>query len=55
MNKCGAKGAEELKHMIVRHNKLKTLKFNFLENYVGDQGAIHIAEGIKALKNVEDL
>ena len=57
VNKCGVQGhpsinyflgAEDLKHLLVRHNKLKSLKFNFLENYVGDVGAKYIAEGIRA-------
>jgi hypothetical protein len=48
VNKCGPLGAEEFKHLLIRHNKLRVLKFNFLENYVQDQGAAHIAEGIKA-------
>lgn len=55
VNKCGLAGAEDLKHLLVRHNKLKSLKFNFLENYVGDIGAKHIADGIRAQKNLEEL
>ncbi len=41
-------GADDLKNLLVRHNKLKVLKFNFHENYVGDSGAYDIAEGIRA-------
>jgi hypothetical protein len=36
-------GAEDLKHLLIRHNNLKVLRFNYLENYVGDLGATHIA------------
>jgi hypothetical protein len=53
INKCGPRGnlinynifpgAEDLKHLLIRHNDLKVLRFNFLENYVGDLGASHIA------------
>jgi len=46
VNKCGAKGAEELKKLLFKHDKLRSLKLNYLENYVGDAGANFIADGI---------
>lgn len=46
VNKCGMNGAELLKKVLFKHDKLKSLKINFLENYVGDAGATFIAEGI---------
>lgn len=46
VNKCGARGAETLKSVLFKHDKLKSLKINFLENYIGDAGATFIAEGI---------
>lgn len=48
VNKCGPKGAELLKSLLFRHDKLKKLKINYLENYVTDAGATFIAEGIKS-------
>lgn len=47
VNKCGAKGAELLKNVLYKHNKLKSLKINYLENYIGDAGVTFIAEGIQ--------
>ena len=47
INKCGLPGAELLKKTLFKHDKLKTLKINFLENYIGDAGATFIAEGIQ--------
>lgn len=46
VNKCGMNGAELLKKVLFKHDKLKSLKINFVENYVGDAGATFIAEGI---------
>ena len=49
------KGADNLKDLLLKNTKFRILKFNYLENYVGNAGAISIAQGIKAQQNLEYL
>ena len=55
VNRCGVAGAEDFKRMLFKHNTLKSLKFNFVENYVGDAGAAFLAEGIRQMRNLQEL
>lgn len=55
INKCGTRGADLLKKVLFKQNKLKTLVLDYTENYIGDAGASFIGEGLTYQKALEYL